>query len=75
MRLLLHTTLLVLCAAVGAPAIGSTVISRTFHSDALDRDWAYTIYLPTGYRHDAARIPVLYLLHGNNGNADDWVTQ
>ena len=23
----------------------------------------------------AARIPVLYLLHGNNGDANDWITQ
>ncbi|MEA3082509.1 MAG: hypothetical protein QOC89_206 [Paraburkholderia sp.] len=50
-------------------------MSRSFHSEALGRDWAYTIYLPTGYHHDAARIPVLYLLHGNNGDANDWLTQ
>ena len=75
MRLFLHSALLALCAAVGAPASASTVISRSFHSEALGRDWAYTIYLPTGYRHDAARIPVLYLLHGNNGDANDWLTQ
>ena len=75
MRLFLHSALLALCAVVGAPASASTVISRSFHSEALGRDWAYTIYLPTGYRHDAARIPVLYLLHGNNGDANDWLTQ
>src|SRR5579859_3950406 len=75
MRLFLHSALLALCASVGAPASASTVISRSFHSEALVRDWAYTIYLPTGYRHDAARIPVLYLLHGNNGDANDWLTQ
>ena len=55
--------------------LASTVISRSFHSEALGRDWSYTIYLPTGYRQDAARIPVLYLLHGNNGDANDWLTQ
>ncbi|MFM0246737.1 alpha/beta hydrolase [Paraburkholderia sediminicola] len=75
MRLFLHSALFALCAAVGAPASASTVISRSFHSEALGRDWAYTIYLPTGYRHDAPRIPVLYLLHGNNGDANDWLTQ
>jgi enterochelin esterase-like enzyme len=75
MRLFLHSAILVLCAAVGVPASASTVISRSFHSEALGRDWAYTIYLPTGYRHDGARIPVLYLLHGNNGDANDWLTQ
>ncbi|WP_323043321.1 alpha/beta hydrolase [Paraburkholderia sp.] len=75
MRPFLHSVLLALCAAVGAPASASTVMSRSFHSEALGRDWAYTIYLPTGYHHDAARIPVLYLLHGNNGDANDWLTQ
>ncbi|MGF6774274.1 enterochelin esterase-like enzyme [Paraburkholderia sp. GAS199] len=55
--------------------MASKVVSRSFHSDALGRDWSYTIYLPTGYRADAARIPVLYLLHGNNGDANDWLTQ
>jgi enterochelin esterase-like enzyme len=75
MRLFLHSALLTLCAAVGTTASASTVISRSFHSEALGRDWSYTIYLPTGYRHDAPRIPVLYLLHGNNGDANDWLTQ
>ncbi|MFL9883819.1 alpha/beta hydrolase-fold protein [Paraburkholderia agricolaris] len=75
MRLFLHSALLALCAAVGTTASASTVISRSFHSEALGRDWSYTIYLPTGYRHDAPRIPVLYLLHGNNGDANDWLTQ
>ncbi|WP_345814627.1 alpha/beta hydrolase-fold protein [Paraburkholderia sp. PREW-6R] len=75
MRPLLHSALLVVCAATQAQADASTVITRSFHSNALDRDWSYTIYLPTGYRHDGARIPVLYLLHGNNGDATDWITQ
>jgi enterochelin esterase-like enzyme len=75
MRLFLQSAFLLLFACTGATAFGSTVISRSFHSEALGRDWAYTIYLPTGYRHDAARYPVLYLLHGSNGNANDWLTQ
>src|ERR1700761_3859124 len=75
MRLFLHSALVALCAASSsAPVLASTVISRSFHSDALGRDWAYTIYLPTGYRNDAPRLPVLYLLHGNNGDANDWLT-
>jgi enterochelin esterase-like enzyme len=75
MRPFLHLALVSLCALAQAPALASTVVSRSFHSDALGRDWGYTIYLPTGYRHDAARLPVLYLLHGNNGDATDWLTQ
>ncbi|AXF16681.1 alpha/beta hydrolase [Paraburkholderia caledonica] len=75
MRPFLHSVLAVLCAACGASSSASTVTNRSFHSSALGRDWSYTLYLPTGYRPDAARIPVIYLLHGNNGDANDWITQ
>jgi enterochelin esterase-like enzyme len=62
-------------AACSRTAFASTVVSRSFRSAALERDWAYTIYLPTGYRINGPRYPVLYLLHGNNGNANDWISQ
>jgi enterochelin esterase-like enzyme len=62
-------------AMSNATAGGSTVANRAFHSDALQRDWAYTIYLPPGYRADGPRYPVLYLLHGNDDDARHWVTQ
>lgn len=75
----LRTGLVTLLVAVVAstPALGSTVFNRTFHSAALARDWAYTVYLPAGYfsTSEATHYPVLYLLHGNNGNATDWITQ
>jgi enterochelin esterase-like enzyme len=78
MRRLLRIALLVLGAALALPATASTISVRTFHSAALNRDWSYVVYLPTGYRPDRAdsiRYPVLYLLHGNAGDAMDWVTQ
>ncbi len=56
-------------------ASASTIVSRTFHANALERDWPYVVYLPTGYRAEGVRYPVLYLLHGNNGEPMDWVTQ
>lgn len=56
-------------------AAASTIAVRTFHAAALNRDWPYVVYLPSGYRADTARYPVLYLLHGNNGDAMDWITQ
>ncbi|MGU7813078.1 alpha/beta hydrolase [Burkholderia sp. AW49-1] len=54
---------------------GSSVALRTFRSASLKRDWSYTVYLPPGYNPEGARYPVLYLLHGNAGNANDWITQ
>jgi enterochelin esterase-like enzyme len=68
-------------AAVASTAAGSTaalasmVVSRSFHAAALEREWSYTVYLPSGYRVNGPRYPVLYLLHGNNGNANDWISQ
>lgn len=38
-----------------------------FHSQALNRDISYRVYLPRGYRqHSARRYPVLYMLDGQN---------
>ncbi|HDR9032464.1 TPA: esterase family protein, partial [Burkholderia vietnamiensis] len=54
---------------------GSSIALRSFRSAALKRDWSYTVYLPPGYNAEGARYPVLYLLHGNAGNANDWITQ
>nr|WP_321787531.1 alpha/beta hydrolase-fold protein [Paraburkholderia sp. J94] len=62
-------------AARPSLAAASTIAARTFHAAALNRDWPYLVYLPSGYHADAARYPVLYLLHGNNGDAMDWITQ
>ncbi|MFC0396830.1 alpha/beta hydrolase [Paraburkholderia rhizosphaerae] len=53
----------------------STVESRSFHSNVLQRDWSYVVYLPPGYHAHGRRYPVLYLLHGNNDDAMHWVTQ
>ncbi|TKC92517.1 esterase family protein [Trinickia terrae] len=77
MRTLLYFFAALICAAAAAPApsFASTVAARTFHSEALERDWSYTVYLPTGYRDEGPRYPVLYLLHGNHGDANDWITQ
>jgi enterochelin esterase-like enzyme len=75
MRRLLRLALLTLGAALALPAAASTITVHTFHAAALGRDWSYVVYLPTGYRADGPRYPVLYLLHGNGGDAMDWVTQ
>jgi enterochelin esterase-like enzyme len=56
-------------------ANASTVETHAFHSNALQRDWSYVVYLPPGYRTDGPRYPVLYLLHGNDDDAHHWITQ
>lgn len=45
--------------------------SVSFHSTALKRDMAYSIYLPDGYE-TGIDYPVVYLLHGLGGSEKDW---
>ncbi len=64
---------LLLACSVGASA--SSVVSASIPSKELARDWTYTVYLPTGYETSGLNYPVLYLLHGNGGNENDWAVQ
>ena len=41
---------------------------RTFHSNTINGDASYLIYLPPGHeKNEQQRYPVLYWLHGSNG--------
>lgn len=48
-----------------------TLQDVTFHSIALDRDMQYRIILPVAL-DKSRRFPVVYLLHGGDGNFRDW---
>ena len=50
------------------------VISITYRSTAAGDQRRFTIYTPPGYQPDqAAKLPVLYLLHGNGEIESSWV--
>ncbi len=50
----------------------SQLLESTCHSEILDKDWAYSIFLPPGYdEHPNDRYPVLYLVHGSGMTRDD----
>jgi enterochelin esterase-like enzyme len=59
--------------AASAPA--GEVVAGKIHSAVLDRDYPYTVYLPDGYETSKLRYPVLYLLHGANGNENEWAVK
>jgi S-formylglutathione hydrolase FrmB len=42
-------------------------------SRALGRDLVYALYLPPGYDESERRYPTLYLLHGVDGNHQEWL--
>jgi enterochelin esterase-like enzyme len=45
----------------------------TFYSNQLKRNWNYKIYLPADYnKNNKITYPVLYLLHGSDGDEHDW---
>ena len=73
-RRLSRLIVLACLALTVSSALASTIVTREFASPALNRQWAYVLYLPSGYETSKLRYPVLYLLHGNAQRANDWVT-
>ncbi len=59
-----------------APSDSSRILYVNFHSDILNADREYTVYLPAGYGKDTEqRYPVLYLLHGMLDDNKCWVVR
>lgn len=70
LRRLCFSIVLLICAA---SAHAGQVFVETLRSQAIGRDYKYTIYLPDAYAKDALRYPVLYLLHGAGGDENEWL--
>ena len=70
----LRSWLLALLAGTAAVfAQAGTIEGAEFRSAVLGRTWAFNVYLPTGYDPAGAlRYPVLYLLHGNGADRNEW---
>jgi enterochelin esterase-like enzyme len=63
----------IVAASFSFSAVASEVLSAEVKSPALGRALTYNVYLPTGYAENTnVRYPVMYLLHGNGGNRNDW---
>ena len=69
-------TLLTMWAlALSATAFAGEVFLETFRSQALGRDYKYTVYLPDSYQKDDKKYPILYLLHGAGGDENEWLAK
>lgn len=55
------------------PELRDTVDQRNFFSAALQRDMPYEVILPADYAKSQQHYPVLYLLHGWQGDETNWV--
>jgi S-formylglutathione hydrolase FrmB len=61
-------------AAQNEGRAGDTVESNRFFSTALAREMPYEVVLPAGYSSSQERYPVLYLLHGWQGDETNFVS-
>jgi putative tributyrin esterase len=55
-------------------SVVDTVESKSFFSTALGREMPYEVVLPAGYSRSGERYPVLYLLHGWQGDETNFVS-
>jgi enterochelin esterase-like enzyme len=71
-------SLLTICVALSVsaqPGRGgrSRVETKTIHSNVLNADRNFNVYLPKSYESNPdKKYPILYLLHGMNGTNLDW---
>lgn len=70
-KILMGLFYLALCALSHA----GEIVTETFRSEAIGRDYKYTVYLPDSYKNDTKRYPVLYLLHGAGGDENEWIAK
>jgi S-formylglutathione hydrolase FrmB len=61
-------------AAQNKGMAGDTVESNSFFSTALTQEMPYEVVLPAGYSGSQQRYPVLYLLHGWQGDETNFVS-
>ena len=63
------TSLVIGCSLLSA---AGTVITDSFHSQALDATRYMKVYLPEGYDTSTEYYPVIYFLHGGNSNHNSY---
>jgi enterochelin esterase-like enzyme len=61
-------------AGPSGAALQGSLRQVQFHSQALDRDMPYLVYLPPAYGRQGKRYPVVYLLHGAGQRIDEWLS-
>lgn len=65
---------ILLAAVLTAEAQSGKVFDNlSMHSDILDMDRKYAVYLPPDYEHSERSYPVLYLLHGAGDDQSGWI--
>jgi enterochelin esterase-like enzyme len=72
-NILLTTIMVVLASAIAFTQNGKVYDDLSMHSDILNMDRKFAIYLPPDYETSERSYPVLYLLHGGGDDQTGWV--
>lgn len=75
MPFLRYSLLFIVAVAICTSTHAGEILTESFRSEILGRDYKYTVYLPDSYRKDDKRYPILYLLHGSGGDENDWLSK
>ena len=67
--------LVVIGTVFSVTAQAGEIVTDSFKSIALDRDYKFQVYLPDGYKDKPGPYPVVYLLHGANGDEYSWTAK
>ena len=59
-------------SSISTGAEGNFLCDQVVKSDIMSREMKYSIYLPESY-DGTKKFPVLYILHGMDGNNNDWL--
>lgn len=54
-------------------AVAGRAIQDSYQSTVLNRKVEFTVYLPNEYAKTAGKLPAVYLLHGLDGNQNEWL--
>ena len=70
-------TLLIIISVLAAQTLvaqsGKVYDNLSMHSEILDMDRSYAVYLPPDYESSERSYPVLYLLHGGGDDQTGWI--
>jgi len=73
MKNFLSLLFLIICFYTVNAQMGIVFDDLTMHSDILNMERKYAIYLPPDYERSQRSYPVLYLLHGGGDDQTGWV--
>ena len=67
--------LVVIGTVFSVTAQAGEIVTDSFKSIALGRDYKFQVYLPDGYKDKPGPYPVVYVLHGAEGDEYSWTAQ